>query len=458
MSGRYFRRPIHVSAAAAPTVMLVPMQRSRVRVFLPVIAGAAVFGAFIALNHAAFRGYFQDDELDTLKWAPSRPLSLFLLRLADPRFDPGNFRPVGHLFFHLMGRGFGLNFPPYIVPVFGFHLINALLLYLILRKLEIGQWCAIAAVAFFCLSASAFEAYWKPMYVFDLLCTALCLASVLFFANRRWIPSFVAFWLAYKAKEPAVMLPAVLAVWEYWFGMRRLKVLVPFFLVALSFGLHGLIRNPNKDNEYTLRFTFDALRHTLPYYSNRLLLFPSGGLLLCALVLVRDRRVWFGLAGALLMMTPVMFLPGRLFQAYAYLPLAFATVAIAAAASHVNPAWAWAALALWTPFNLRDLRHERRATLDADTTTASFIFSMKTFAGRYPSVRTFVYDGTPPGFHDWGVVGGWNILHEGYDWPALYSGSPEGKAALAAEPVAYGSWSQQTRSLTIILRKPQRQN
>ena len=57
------------------------------------------------------------------------------------------------------------------------------------------------------LSAGAMDAYWKPMYVFDLFCTTFCLASILLYAHGRWILSFIAFWLAYKSKELAVMLP-----------------------------------------------------------------------------------------------------------------------------------------------------------------------------------------------------------------------------------------------------------
>jgi len=422
---------------------------------LPALAGVAIAAAFLALNHQAFTGYFQDDELDNLKWAPLLPFSYYLVRLPDPRFQLDNFRPLGHFYFRAMQAAFGLNFPPYIVPIFFLHLLNGGLLYLLMRRLGARQWYAIAATAFFTLSATAFDAYWKPMYVFDLLCATFSLASVLFYASRRWVLSFVSFWLAYKAKELAVMLPVVLAAWEYWFGARRMKVLIPFFAVSLSFGIQGLLRNPNKDNDYTFRFTFDALRHTLPFYSRRLLMFPAGGLLVCALAFIRDRRIWFGLAAMLLMMIPLMFLPGRLFEAYAYLPFAFASVALAAAASHVNPAWAWVALALWMPFNLRQLRRERHATLDLDTQIAAVVSSMKAFAASNPSVEPFVFEHAPAGFHDWGVTGAWNLVHHQTELPAFWYESPDGKAALHIRTVAYGTWDPQSHRLTIVARPPE---
>jgi hypothetical protein len=420
----------------------------------PLLAGVAIAIIFIGLNHKAYDGYFQGDELDTLSWAPSRPALIFLTGLVDPKFETNNFRPVGHLYFALMGRYFGLDFPPYMTPIFVIHLLNALLLYALMRKLGIGQWCAIGAAAFFTLSATAFDAYWKPMYVFDLLCTTFTLASILLYSYRRWVLSFIAFWLAYKAKELAVMLPAVLAAYEYWFGERKFKVLIPFLLAALSFGIQGILLNPNKDNEYTFRFTFDALRRTAPFYANRFLMFPLSGLLLFAAALIRDRRIWFGLGAMLLTMVPLLFLPGRLYEAYAYLPLAGAVIAIAAAASHWNPAWAWIALAVWMPFNLRHLRDERRATLDLDDRIFAFVDSTQKFSAKNPEIADFVYDSIPEGFNDWGVAGAWNIVHNRTDLPALYFMSPEGVKVLAERTVAFGSWDPARRQLTVSVRPP----
>jgi hypothetical protein len=426
----------------------------RSRALPPLLAGAAIAIAFIGLNHSAYDGFFQDDELATLQWAPSLPARDFLIGLLTPKFATYNFRPVGHFYFAWMGRNFGLDFPPYMTPIFTIHLLNALLLYLLMRKLGIGQWCAIAAAAFFTLSATAFDAYWKPMYVFDLLCATFSLASILLYSHRRWVLSFIAFWLAYKAKELAVMLPAVLAVYEYWFGERKFWVLIPFGLAALGFGIQGIMLNPNKDNEYTFRFTFDALRHTAPFYAHRFLMFRLSGFLLFALALIRDRRIWFGLVAMLLVMVPLMVLPGRLFEAYAYLPLACALIAMAAAASHWNPAWSWIALAIWMPFNLGQLRHERRAKLDLDDQVFSFVDTTQKFAARNPGILTFVYNGVPSGFHDWGAAGAWGIAHHQIDLPAFYAEWPEGGKALAGQTVAFGSWDHRRRQLTISVRPP----
>jgi hypothetical protein len=231
-------------------------------------------------------------------------------------------------------------------------------------------------------------------------------------------------------------------------------MLIPFLLVSLSFGIQGIVLNPNKDNEYTFRFTPEALRRTIPFYAGRFLPLPLSGLALLALAFLHDRRIWFGLAAMSLLMVPLIFLPGRLYEAYAYLPLACAAIALAAASSHVNPLWAWIALAVWMPFNVRALQSERRATLARDDRIFAFVDAMGKWTAKNPDIDTFVYDSAPAGFHDWGVTGAWNILHKQLDLPALFFDWPETSHTLAAKTVAWGSWDPKRSQLTIRLRPP----
>ncbi|MEP6716091.1 MAG: hypothetical protein ABJC09_10990 [Terriglobia bacterium] len=393
-----------------------------------VAAAIAIAALFLALNYRAYDGFFQDDELDNLSWAPARPMTEFAVGVLKPLFDRDNFRPPGHLYFALMGRAFGMDFPPYMTPIFAIHLINAALLFFLMRKLGIGQWTAMAGAAFFTLSATAFDAFWKPMYVFDLLCTTFSLASILLFARRHWILSFIAFWLAYKSKELAVMLPAVLLIYEYLLGERRYVLLIPFFAASLSFGLQDILLNPNKDNEYTFHFTLDALRKTVPFYTGRFLFFPFSALLL--FLLGRDRRVWFGLLAMICFSFVLLFLPGRLYEAYAYLPFACATIALTAAASGFSAVWLWIAVAIWFPFNLLHLRAEQERKLSLDDQAYTFIDQVQTWARRHPSVTTLVYDGSPPGLHDWGVTAAWNIAHHTNGLPALFHDWPQAAPAI----------------------------
>lgn len=420
----------------------------------PLALGLAIVLAFLAMNYTAYDGYFQDDELDNLSWAPLRPLSEFTAGLVKPTFDISNFRPPGHLYFALMGRAFGLDFPPYMTPVLVAHLLNVLLLFLVLRKLQINQWCALAGAAFFALSATAMDAYWKPMYVFDLFCTTFSLTSLLLWMHRRRALSFLAFWLAYKSKELAVMLPAVLLAYEYWLGQRRFALLLPFLATSLSFGLQGILLNPNTNNDYTFRFTLEALAKTVPFYAQRVFFIPFGGAALLLLVLVRDRRVWFGLAAMGCFLFTLLFLPGRLFEAYAYLPLTGAVIAMAAAASHVRPLWVAVALALWLPWNYRHLHQEQLAKLAGDDEAFVFVDKLQRWAAKHPEVRTLVYTAAPRVYHDWGVTAAWNIAHHTVGLPALYRDWPQTSKALREDTVAYATWDSATLTLYIQVHSP----
>jgi len=404
----------------------------------------AIVVAYCALNYRAYDGFFQDDELDTLSWAPVLDTAYYARAFVKPVFDRDNFRPTGHLYFTLAGKAFGLDFPPYMTPVFVIHLLNGWLLFLLMRRMRVATWQALGGAAFFVLSGSAMDAYWKPMYVFDLLCATFCLASVVLWSHRRWLLSFLAYWFAYKAKELAVMVPLVLLAWEFWFGdeaedRRRYWRLAPFFLVSLSFGVQGILLNPNKDNEYTFRFTFDALRQTIPFYARRLLLFKMSGALLLPLLFLRDRRVWFGLFAALAFVIMLLFLPGRRYEAYAYLPLATASIAIAAGAMHVRPALAVAAIVLWLPWNVSQTLALQRAKLEQDETAFAFVDKLETWARQHPSVKTLVYEGRPGGYHNWGVTGAWNIVHHSSGLSALFYDTPEAREAMVKEIVAYYS-------------------
>ena len=409
---------------------------------------------FIALNYRAYDGFFQDDELDNLSWAPHLDAGDFARGFLNPAFAVDNFRPVGHLYFAVMGRMFGENFPPWMTPIFVLHLVNGTLIFLLARKLKVSAWHALAAVGFFLWSAGAMDAYWKPMYCFDLLCTAFSLTSILLYAHRRWVLSFMAFWCAYKAKELAVMLPLVLVAWEWWFGERKFWRLIPFVLVSLSFGLQGLWRNPNIDNEYTFRFTPEALRATVPFYARRFLLFRGSGLLLLLLLFVRDRRVWFGLVAAGCFLFTLLFLPGRLYEAYACLPLACVALALAAAATRVRPAWAWVALALWMPVNLHVLHREQRAKLVADDEAFAFVDALNGWVRKNPGIETLIYDRPPGVYHDWGVTAAWNLAHRALHLPAYYIGWPQAKKALAGGTVAYGMWDAKAQRLVLSVRRP----
>src|SRR5690348_7062647 len=178
---------------------------------------------FLILNRAAYKGFFQADDLDTLGWASLAPVGVFLKGLVSLRFSPTNFRPTGYFYYHAMAATAGFDFPKYLIPLHVAHLLNVWLLWLAARHLDLGPVAASAGAFFFGFHAVLFDAWWKPMFVFDILCTTFCLLTLLLYLTNRWLLSLLAFWLAYKSKELAIALPAVLLCYEMFLGEKRWK-------------------------------------------------------------------------------------------------------------------------------------------------------------------------------------------------------------------------------------------
>src|SRR5271169_2786943 len=160
-------------------------------------AGVAWFllmaALFLALNRDAYRGYFRDDEIDNLSWAPHIPVADFLKGIVTPRFFENNFRPVGHFYFHAAEAFFGLEIPGYVAVIHAIHLLNVWLLWLLARRLGAAPVATGAACAWFAFHMALFDAVWKPMYVFDVECATFCLLSLICYARGRWVLSFAAF-------------------------------------------------------------------------------------------------------------------------------------------------------------------------------------------------------------------------------------------------------------------------
>lgn len=411
----------------------------------------AVALLFLIANRGAYQGFFQGDELDSLSWTPQVPIGVYVEDLVSPVYNARNFRPVGHLYFRIMSRAAGLGFPNYVWPLHLLHLLNVWLLWMVLRSMGASPFAAGAGALFFAFNLAVFDVYWKPMYAFDLFCGAFCLLSLLFWIKRRWVLSFLAFWLAYKSKELAVMLPLVLAGYELWLGKRQWKPLVPFFLVSLSFGLQGILRNPNQDNDYTFRFTPAALAASAKFYAAALFGIPFAGFAVLALPAIRhDRRLWLGVATTVVFFVPLVFLPGRLYSAYWYVPLIGVAMAFSSLANARFGFLAAVFLAAWLPWNyvvLRDYRHQKLAE---DAECRDYAAQLQAAAASLTGIPAFLYHGLPPSFPPWGVAGVLRYLLPGTDVKLYEMGAPEAKVLLRGPAAATLVWVQKTRKLWIL--------
>jgi hypothetical protein len=412
---------------------------------------AAVLAVFLLLNRAAYKGYFQDDDLDTLSWARDTSGGEFLEYLITPRLSPSNFRPVGAFYYHALVNLCGLDFPKYVAVLHTLHLLNIWLLWLLARKLGIGPLGAAAGVFFFGFHAGLIDAWWKPMYVFDTLCFTFSLATILLYAYGRWILSLVSFWLAYKSKELAVMLPAVLACYELWFGQRSWKRLAPFVAVSLLFGSQAIMLPVHRGTRYEMLLGLGAQASTMRFYASQLFLLQYAGFALFALpFFVRDRRLWFGLASMCLLMIPLLLLPGRLYAVYWYVPLAGAALGLGSLA---DGHFRWAGLLLlilWVPWDFVHFRELRRINQRTEQQNRDYVGAIETFARLNPSQNLFVYDALPEGFHDWGVTGALRTVYRNTAIHAQHIDQPGSAELIQKGDAAWLHWSRGLRRLDIV--------
>ncbi|HUS08145.1 MAG TPA: hypothetical protein VMZ52_17715 [Bryobacteraceae bacterium] len=410
---------------------------------------------FLVANRGAYKGYFQDDDLDNLSWTWQISGVDFVQGLATPVFSRNNFRPVGHLFFHAVEPLAGLRFLPYVAGLQGLHLLNAALLLWVARGFGFRVIPSAVAAVFFLFHPATFDAYWRPMYIFDVACATFCLACIVAYTHRKWVLSFAFFWLAYKAKELAVMLPVVIALYEMWFGEKRWRRLIPFFAVSLCFGVQALIANRQTHDAYTIELTGSAIFATIRYYSSLILLHPLSLLLILpAAFLVRDRRLYFGLLGTLALLLPLLALPNRQFSVYLYVPLLFLALALAAVLEKCPPGVAIVFLLCWIPATYLRLRHYRAATLETAQQNRVYVGTLEAFVKSSPGTTAFVYDGAPAALNPWGISGAVRYLTRNPSSRVASLNSPEGKGMLRETSFAVLGWDSTRRRLDITRRDP----
>jgi hypothetical protein len=351
---------------------------------------------FLIANRGAYKGYFQDDELDNLSFTQQIPGLDFFTPLLLPRYFENNFRPVGHLFYHWMGQAAGLNFQAYIAAIHALHLANVVLLWLLLGRLGLPTLGRVAGTLFFAFHMAAFDVYWKPMYVFDLLCCSLILLSLLTYVQGHWVVSLAAFLLAYHAKEVAIMLPVVLLGYEFLLGERRWKRLAPFFAVSLIIGVQALRFNQHKTTgDYALHFDPGSLWQCILFYSSKVFLIPYAGFAVLLALLFRERRVTFGILSFCALLLPMLVLPGRLFGAYLYVPLIGLAVAAGSLAARQMRALVAIFFLLWVPWNYVNMRRLRNAALSNAPDRRTYVQALLDISKRRPDILTFIYDSGP---------------------------------------------------------------
>ncbi len=405
---------------------------------------AGILALFLIANRAAFEGYFSDDDLDNLSWATVAGLDSFLKELVTPVFSKTNTRPTGALFYRAMGLTFGLQFERYIPPLFAIHLLNCGLLLWLLKKKGINEFSAAAACIFFLFHASLLAAWWKPMYIFDLLAATFCLITWLLFQGRYWPLALLSFWLAYKSKEVALFFPVVLAM-DHW---RRA---LPFFLISANFGLQAMQVNAQRESVYTLRITPQSLLITIPFYFKQAVINKSGALLMAPMLYFAANRDFAkALAGMLALMVPLLFLPGRLFGVYLYVPLLVLAPGLAALFARIPQRVLIAGLTAFLAISYVKLKDTRKTELALAQETRAYMQQLIEANQKQPIASIAYFENAPLGLRLHGMTGALRLITKD---PAARMLNPEKEAdRLAASngelPTLH--WFAPTNRLTIV--------
>lgn len=408
---------------------------------------------FLLCEQGAYRSYFQDDDLDTLGWTRGVPWLHYLKTLVSPQYFPTNFRPTGHVFYRIFDTLAPMNFAAWVAGLQAIHLLNFGLLWLVLRRFGCGVVPTAVGVAFVAFHKAVFDIYWRPMYVFDALCATFCLLTLLLYMQRRWVLAFVTFWIAYRAKELAVMLPIVLLAYEYWFGDRKWWRLVPFFLTSASFGIQAMLFSPKTSGTYTLQFVPKVIWQSANVYAQKLLFAYSGFLMLALAWFIRDRRVYLGLLTFWLLLVPLLPLPLRQNRVYLYLPLIGVALVLAVLTEHWPRAMA-AAVAIWMIIGGIEVWRYGQRELPRAAENRDFVETVRPFVRTHSDTLAYIYDGAPPNMRWWGVNGAISYYFREHIWrdetlQIGWTGDKRTAVFRDAMPRAMMHWDATAKHLTI---------
>jgi hypothetical protein len=404
----------------------------------------AILALFLITNRAAFEGYFSDDDLDNLSWATVAGLDSFVEELVSPVFSKTNTRPTGALFYRISGLSFGLQFERYIPPLFALHLLNCALIFWLLKRKGAIETDAAAATVFFLFHASLLEAWWKPMYIFDLLAATFCLITWLVFQGRFWPLALLSFWLAYKSKEVALFFPVVLAL-DQW---RRS---LPFFMISANFGLQAMQVNAQRDTAYTLRLTRQSLLTTIPFYAKQAVMNKFGAALLLPLTyLAANREFLKAMAGMLAIMIPLLLLPGRLFGVYLYLPLIALLPGLAAIFSRIPRRVLAAGLLAFAGICYLKLKETRKAELALSHETRAYIGQLAEAHRTQPLATPAYFENAPLGLRLHGMTGALRLITKNPAARVLNPEKEEARLEAKDRDLPTLSWFSPTKRLTVI--------
>lgn len=423
---------------------LTPIQTSGVLLLL-------TLALFITFSKAAYQSYFSDDDFSNLALARFVPW----LSLPKAMFSLGyenNIRPFGILYYKILGATAHFNFIPYLAVLQVIHVATSLSLWIFLRRLPLRPLAAGLGCLFFAVNVATLTAYWKPMYVFDVLCGFWTILSLLCYQRNKFLLSFLCAWLAFRSKEMELMLPLVLLAYEWWFGQKRdgrWLPLIPFFLMSLLFGLQAVMQSTGPETAYSMHLTPASLWTSLVYYGGKVLYAPLAGIFISlGLFFVPKRVVRFGVIGFWILLFPMLLFPGRQSGAYLYVPLLGFAVAMAGTFDW-KPTWAAIFFLIWFPASYNELRLERNPIIAFGHEHRPYVTQVREALMARPSATAVVFDGTPVDFAIWGQEGLFGYVLDKYDLLIRDASSPDALEILRRPEALLLTWDRFNHRLIV---------
>jgi hypothetical protein len=413
--------------------------------YLNALLLVAILALFITFNKAAFQSYFSDDDFSNLALVHFLPWRALPTSIFTPALI-ANVRPLGVVLYKILDITAGFHFAVYVAVLQLLHVSTALMLWFLLRRLGFRSISAALGFAFFLLHMSTLPAYWKPMYLFDVLCGFWVMAALLFYRANRFFLSLLCAWLAFKSKEMELMLPVVLLLYEWQFGDAKISgrqqwvPLVPFFLMSLSFGLQSVMLPPGPESAYTMHLNAAALWSGAAYYGTKLLYAPLCGLIISVgLLFLQSRVIAFGVLAFWALIFPMFGFPGRQFGAYLYVPLLAFSIAVAAVAQ-LKPWWAVLFLVFWIPASYDQLKTQRSALLAYRYEHMPYVAQVRESLASNPAPEAVVYEGAPVDFNVWGQEGLFTYALDKHDLPVFSITQPQGPSTLRRSGTVLYAW------------------
>lgn len=183
---------------------------------------------FFRLTRPALRAGFSPDDCMNLYRGWFFPLrSLINANLLF--FLASDFiRPMGEAWYRAIYFFAGFRAAPFHAVDFGFMLLVIFLIYSLARRLADSRFAALAAALLFAYQERWAPLYFDTAYIFDVLCGFFLFAALLLYIRVRQqgraprIPEYAAlaalFVCALNSKEMAVVLPALVALYELVYG------------------------------------------------------------------------------------------------------------------------------------------------------------------------------------------------------------------------------------------------